>query len=62
MGIYRPSENKYFHAKSSWRLSVLTEGPLTIEVGTLFQYFTTRIEKGEFLRRHRNGPCRTLKG
>ncbi len=62
MGIYRPSKNKYFHAKSSWRLSVLTERALTIEVGILFQYFKTRIEKKDFLRRHRNGLCRTLKG
>ncbi len=30
--------------------------------GGLFHYLTTRIEKDDFLRRHRLGPCGTLKG
>ncbi len=30
-----------------WRLNELTEEAVTIEVGSLFQNSTTRIEKGE---------------
>ncbi len=40
----------------------LTEGAGTKKVGCLFQNFTTRIEKVNFLRRRRLGPCRALKG
>ncbi len=39
------------HAESSWRLKEFTEGAVTIGMGSLFQYFTTRIEKDDFLRR-----------
>ncbi len=39
-----------------------TEGAVTIGVGCIFQYFTTPVEKDDFLRRRRLGPCRTLKG
>ncbi len=49
--------NSSSHAESIWRLKELTEG-----VGSLFQYFATRIEKDNFLRRRRLEPCRTLKG
>ncbi len=51
-----------YHAKSSWRLKELTEGAVTIVAGSLFQYFTTRIEKDCFLRRRRLGPCSMSKG
>ncbi len=33
-----------------------------MEVGSLFQNLATRIEKEDFLRGCRLGPCRTLKG
>ncbi len=43
------------HAESSWHLKEFTEGALTIGVGSLFQYFTTRIEKDDIPRRCRLG-------
>ncbi len=47
----------------NWRKGQeLREGPVTIREGSLFQYFTTRVEKDGFLRRCRRGACRTLKG
>ncbi len=33
-----------------------------MEVKGLFQYLTARIEKDDFLRRRRLGPCGTLQG
>ncbi len=50
------------HVKLSWYLKEFTKGAVTIGVGSLFQYFTTRVEKDDFLRRRRLGPCKTLKG
>ncbi len=41
----------------SCRLKELTEGAVTIGVRSLFQYFKTRFEKGDFLQRRRLGPC-----
>ncbi len=38
-------------------LKIDTEGDKTRGVGSLFQYFTTRIEKAPFLRRRRLGSC-----
>ncbi len=61
-GNYGTSANSSSHAKSSWRLKEVTEGLVTVEVGSLFQYFTTSVEKDDFLRRRRLWPCRTLKG
>ncbi len=58
-GIFVSSSS---HAESSRRLNAITEGAITIEVGSLFQYFTTCIEKDDFLPRRRLGPCRTLEG
>ncbi len=43
-------------------LNELTEGAVTVGVGSLFEIFKTRIEEDDFLRRRRLGPCRTLKG
>ncbi len=48
------SANSSSHAESSWRLKEFTEG-----VGSLFQYFTARVEKGDSLRMRRLGLCRT---
>ncbi len=62
MAHYGTSANSSSHADSSWRLKELTEGTVTIGVGSLFQYFTTRVKKDEFLQRHRLGPYRNLKG
>ncbi len=45
------SENKSFHAESSWRLTESTEGSVTRELESLFQYFTTRKEKDEYLQK-----------
>ncbi len=56
------STNSSSHAESSWCFKELTEGAVTIGVGSLFQYITTRIEKGDFLQRLRLGPYRSLKG
>ncbi len=42
-------------------LNEFTEGAGTTEVGSLYQYFTTRIEKGDFRRACRLGTCRALK-
>ncbi len=39
-----------------------TEGAVTIGEGSLFQYFTTLVEKDDFLPRRLLGPCRTLAG
>ncbi len=44
------SANSSSHAELSFRLNEFTEGAVVIEVGSLFQYFTTRTEKGDFLR------------
>ncbi len=62
MGNHGTSANSSSYAESRWRLKKLTEGAITIEVGSLFQNFANRIEKDDFLRRHRLGPCRTLNG
>ncbi len=50
-GNYGTSANSSSHAESSWHLREFTEGVVTIGVGSLFQYFTTRVEKDDFLRR-----------
>ncbi len=62
MGNQGTSASSSSRAESSWCLNEMTEGAITIEVGSLFQYFTTRFEKDDFLRRRRLGPCRALKG
>ncbi len=49
---HKTSGDKSFHIESiSWRLNELTEGAATIDVGSLFQNFTTRTAKA---------PTRTL--
>ncbi len=48
-------------AESSWRLKEFMEGVVTTGVGSLFQYFMPRVEKGNFLRRRRLGTCRPSK-
>ncbi len=45
MGNHGTSVNSSSHAESSWRLNELTKGVITIEVGSLVQYFVTHIEK-----------------
>ncbi len=55
-GNHGTSANSSSHAESSRRLNELTAG------ASLFQHITTCIEKDDFLRRRRLGPCRTLKG
>ncbi len=62
MENHRTSANKSSQAEFSWRLNESTEGAVTIEVESLAQKFTTRIEKDDLLQRRRLGPCRTLKG
>ncbi len=61
MGNNEASANSSSHEESSWRLKEFTEGLLTKGVWSMFQYFTTRFEKDDFVRRRRLGPCRTLK-
>ncbi len=58
----RTSASSSPHAESSWRLKEFAEGAVTIGMVSLFQYFTTRVEKDAFLRRRRLGPCRTFRG
>ncbi len=43
-------------------LKTLTEGAVTMEAGSLFQYFTTLTENAGPLLRRRLAPWRTLKG
>ncbi len=43
-GYHRTSVNSSPHTDSIWLLKELTEMAVTIEVGSLFQYFTTRTE------------------
>ncbi len=62
LGNRGTSANKSSHVESRWCLSELTEGAVTIEVVSLFQDFTTRIEKDNFRGKRRLGPCVTLKG
>ncbi len=50
-GNYGTSASSSSHVKSSWRLKEFTEEVVTIGVGSLLQYFTTRVEKVDFLRR-----------
>ncbi len=52
--------NSSSHAESSWRLKKFTKGRLHRK-GSVFQYFTTRVEKGDFRQMRRLGPCRTFK-
>ncbi len=54
-GSYGTLANSSSHTESSWHLKGFTEGAVTIGVGSLFQYFTTRVEKDDFLRRCRLG-------
>ncbi len=61
-GDRRTTANSFSDADSTWYLNESTEGTVTIEVGSLLVYFTTHIEKDDFLRKHRLGPCVTLKG
>ncbi len=42
-------KNKSFKVESSWRLNALTEGTVTIEVGSLFRNLMTRTAKDKFL-------------
>ncbi len=55
-GDRRTAANSFSDAESTWHLNESTEGIVTIEVGSLFQYFMTRIEKHDFLRKRRLGP------
>ncbi len=48
MGNDGTSANSSFNAESSLSLDELTEGAVTIEVGSLFQYFAISIEKYGF--------------
>ncbi len=61
-GNYGISVNIYSHGESSWGLKEFTEGAVTIGAGSIFHFFKTPVEKDDFLRRRRQGPCRTLKG
>ncbi len=45
------------HTKRSWRFKEFTEEQITVILGGLFQYFTTRVEKDDLLPRRRLGPC-----
>ncbi len=49
MGNHGTSAKKFPHVTPSWRLNELTERAVTIEVGSLFQNFTPRIGKNDFL-------------
>ncbi len=60
MGNHGTSANNPCRTESSWRLKELTEGVVTLSVGNLFQYFTTRVEKDDFLRRRRLGLYQTV--
>ncbi len=42
-GNYGTSANSSSHAESSCRLKEFREGAVTIGVGSLLQYFTTRV-------------------
>ncbi len=46
---HRTSGNKSSHVECSWLLNELTEEAVTIEVGSLFQNLTIRIERDVFL-------------
>ncbi len=59
IGNHGTSANSSSH---TWHLNELMEGAVTLEVGSLFQYFTTRIERDDVLRRRRLRPCRILQG
>ncbi len=48
-GNHGTSANRSSHAELSWRLKELTKGVVTTGVGSLFQYFTSLIEKEDFL-------------
>ncbi len=50
---HRTSANKSFYVDPGSRLNELTEGTVTIDVGSLFQSLTTCTEKHVFLRRRR---------
>ncbi len=54
LGTY---ENISSKAEFYYRLDGLTEGAVTIEVGSLFQNLMTCIKKDIFLQRPRLGPC-----
>ncbi len=60
-GNFETSANSSSREESSWRLKEFTEGLHSNGVGSMFQHFTTRFEKDDFVRRGRLGPCRTLK-
>ncbi len=60
-GNYGTSARIFPLAESTWRLKEFMEGMVTIGVGSLFQYFTRRVEKGDLHRRRRLGPCRPSK-
>ncbi len=55
MGHHGTSADSSSHAESGLHLKELTEGTVRIDAGNLFQYFMTRIEKDNFLRRRRQG-------
>ncbi len=50
------------HTSSNRFLKTLTEGAVTTEAGSLFQYFTTLTENADPLLRRRLAPWSTLKG
>ncbi len=57
MGNHGTSTNCSLYAKLSFFLKALTELAVTKGVVSLFQYFTTGIEKDDFLRRCRLGDA-----
>ncbi len=56
-GNHGTSASNSSYAESSWRLKELTEEAVTIGVGSLFQHFTTCVEKDDFIRRRRQVPA-----
>ncbi len=44
-GKYGFSANSSSHSELSWRFKEFTEGVVTKGVGSLFQYFSTHVEK-----------------
>ncbi len=42
-GLYGASSNSSSYAKSSWGLKELTEGAVTVGMGSIFQYFSSHV-------------------
>ncbi len=55
-------KDKNVQTSSNRFLKTLTEGAVTTEAGSLFQYFTTLTENADPLLRRRLAPWSTLKG